>query len=204
MEKKDIAKVAVQVFDDVTKDTGAVLMNPGSEGLYVLLGPIIETLTEKRIIESLSRSFWPKDQNFTKSEFLSLTLVLAEEVKKTVPGDDETEPGTDVSKQQAASVVLAEEVTKTDAGDDEAEPGADVPKQQVSSESVKQAEPDCSQDCLKTDTAKLVIAISQRAQRNATSYITGYMEKRQPIGALELKQATLNMKFLVEECRSAL
>ena len=139
MENKDIEKEAGQVFDDETKDTGAVLMKPGSEGLYVLLATLIDTLTEERVIEGLSLSNWPKDRNFTKSEFLSLALFLAEEAKKTGPGDDNTDPGADDSKQPVPTEVHEEEVSKADAGNGEAEPGAKVSVQQVSSESMKQA-----------------------------------------------------------------
>ena len=39
-------------------------------------------------------------------------------------------------------------------------------------------------------------AIAQRAQRSTTGYYTGYIQKRQPVGAFELKQATLNLQFL--------
>ena len=66
----------------------------------------------------------------------------------------------------------------------------------------KTHDPDCSHDCLKRDMAKLLTAISQRAQRNTTGYYTGYMQKRQPIGAFELKQAALNLKFLEAKLRT--
>ena len=39
-------------------------------------------------------------------------------------------------------------------------------------------------------------AASQRAQRNTTGYYTGYIQKRQSVGKFELKQATINLKYL--------
>ena len=41
-----------------------------------------------------------------------------------------------------------------------------------------------------------MIACSQRAQRNATGYFTGYIQKRQPVGKFELAQAAQNLQYL--------
>ena len=41
-------------------------------------------------------------------------------------------------------------------------------------------------------------ATSQRAQRNTTGYYTGYIQKRQPVGKFELRQAACNLKFLAK------
>ena len=60
-------------------------------------------------------------------------------------------------------------------------------------------DPDCTADCLDKETSRLITAIAYRAQRNTTGYYTGYMQKRQPVGAFELKQATINLKFLEEK-----
>ena len=60
-------------------------------------------------------------------------------------------------------------------------------------------DPDCTADCLNKETSRLITAIAYRAQRNTTGYYTGYMQKRQPVGAFELKQATTNLKFLEEK-----
>ena len=60
-------------------------------------------------------------------------------------------------------------------------------------------DPDCTADCLEKETSRLITAIAYRAQRNTTGYYTGYMQKRQPVGAFELKQATINLKFLEEK-----
>ena len=60
-------------------------------------------------------------------------------------------------------------------------------------------DPDCTADCLDKETSRLITAIAYRAQRNTTGYCTGYMQKRQPVGAFELKQSTTNLKFLEEK-----
>jgi hypothetical protein len=57
-------------------------------------------------------------------------------------------------------------------------------------------DPDCTANCLDKDTSRVITAVAYRAQRNTTGYYTGYMQKRQPVGAFELKQATANLKFL--------
>ena len=42
------------------------------------------------------------------------------------------------------------------------------------------------------------MAAAQRAQRNTTGYYTGYIQKRQPVGKFELRQATQNLRFLAK------
>ena len=66
----------------------------------------------------------------------------------------------------------------------------------------KTHDPRCTHDCLATDNCRLLTAITFRAQRNTTGYYTGYMQKRQPIGAFELKQATTNLKYLEDKLRN--
>ena len=39
---------------------------------------------------------------------------------------------------------------------------------------------------------------AQRAARNTTGYYTGYIHKRQPVGKFELRQATMNLKYLAK------
>ena len=39
---------------------------------------------------------------------------------------------------------------------------------------------------------------AKRAARSATGYYTGYIQKRQPVGKFELKQAALNMQYLAK------
>ena len=63
-------------------------------------------------------------------------------------------------------------------------------------------DPDCTHNCLDKKTSRLLTAIAYRAQRNTTGYYTGYMQKRQPVGAFELKQAALNLKFLEDKLQS--
>ena len=57
-------------------------------------------------------------------------------------------------------------------------------------------DPDCRANCMDRDVCCKLTAIAQRAQRSTTGYYTGYIQKRQPVGAFELKQATLNLQFL--------
>ena len=57
-------------------------------------------------------------------------------------------------------------------------------------------DPECQSDCMDRSEVVKLTAIAQRAQRNTTGYFTGYIQKRQPVGAFEIKQATLNSKFL--------
>ena len=63
-------------------------------------------------------------------------------------------------------------------------------------------DPECKADCLQKEDAKVLTAIAYRAQRNTTGYYTGYMQKRQPVGVFELKQATLNLKYLEEKLKN--
>ena len=51
----------------------------------------------------------------------------------------------------------------------------------------------CTED---PDYLRTLTAVAQRAQRNMTGYYTGYMQKRQPVGAFELREATKNLKYL--------
>jgi hypothetical protein len=55
---------------------------------------------------------------------------------------------------------------------------------------------DCKANCLQQHTLRRMISSAQRAQRNTTGYYCGYIQKRQPIGKFELKQAALNLQFL--------
>ena len=57
-------------------------------------------------------------------------------------------------------------------------------------------DPCCKADCLTSHTTEQMIACAQRAQRNTTGYYTGYIQKRQPVGAFELSQATRNLQCL--------
>ena len=61
---------------------------------------------------------------------------------------------------------------------------------------------ECTENCLEKESSKLLTAIAYRALRNTTGYYTGYMQKRQPVGAFELKQATANLKFLEAKLRT--
>ena len=61
---------------------------------------------------------------------------------------------------------------------------------------------ECTENCLEKESSKLLTAIAYRALRNTTGYYTGYMQKRQPVGAFELKQATANLKFLESKLRN--
>ena len=51
-------------------------------------------------------------------------------------------------------------------------------------------------DCIEKERSRVLTAIAYRAQRNTTGYYTGYIQKRQPVGAFELHQATKNLKHL--------
>ena len=61
---------------------------------------------------------------------------------------------------------------------------------------------DCKADCLERLTLKRMIASAQRAQRNTTGYYTGYIQKRQPVGRFELRQAALNLRYLAQTIRN--
>ena len=63
-------------------------------------------------------------------------------------------------------------------------------------------DPECAEDCLKQETSKLLTAIAHRALRNTTGYYTGCMQKRQPVGVFELKQATMSLKYLETKLRN--
>jgi len=66
----------------------------------------------------------------------------------------------------------------------------------------KTHDPECSADCLDATTIKRMMACAQRAQRNTTGYFTGYIQKRQPVGKFELRQATLNLQYLAKAIRT--
>lgn len=55
---------------------------------------------------------------------------------------------------------------------------------------------DCSSNCLGKETTQVMHIAAQRAGRNMTGYYTGYIQKRQPVGKFELRQAALNLKYL--------
>ena len=57
-------------------------------------------------------------------------------------------------------------------------------------------DPECTADCITGQSLASMIAASQRAQRNTTGYYTGYIQKRQPVGKFELRQATQNLRYL--------
>ena len=57
---------------------------------------------------------------------------------------------------------------------------------------------DCSSDCLKKHTLQRMTMATQRAARNTTGYYTGYIQKRQPVGKFELRQAACNLKYLAK------
>ena len=59
-------------------------------------------------------------------------------------------------------------------------------------------DPSCTAGCLEKHTLKNMIACAQRAQRNTTGYFTGYIQKRQPVGKFELRQAALNLQYLAK------
>ena len=61
---------------------------------------------------------------------------------------------------------------------------------------------DCKKKCWKETSLQKLIAIAQRAQRNTTGYFSGYISKRQPVGKFELRQATLNLQYLVRAIES--
>ena len=58
---------------------------------------------------------------------------------------------------------------------------------------------DCDADCLQKNTLSNMIACAERVMRHLTGYYSGYICKRQPIGALELKQAALNLRHLAHK-----
>ena len=62
--------------------------------------------------------------------------------------------------------------------------------------SVEKHDPEYNEDCLDKKKSRLITAIAYRAQHNTTGYYTGYIQKTQPIGVFELKQATIKHKFL--------
>ena len=43
-----------------------------------------------------------------------------------------------------------------------------------------------------------MVRAAQRAQRNTTGYYTGYIQKRQPVGKFELRQAAQNLRYLAK------
>ena len=47
--------------------------------------------------------------------------------------------------------------------------------------------------------ARLLTAITYRAQRNSAGYFAGYMSKRQGVGRFELAQANKNLAWLKEK-----
>ena len=59
-------------------------------------------------------------------------------------------------------------------------------------------DPECKAECISKHTLQRITMAAQRAQRNTTGYYTGYIQKRQPIGKFELRQAALNLKFLAK------
>ena len=63
----------------------------------------------------------------------------------------------------------------------------------------KTHDPDCDADCLQKNILSKMIACAQRAMRNITGYYSGYISKRQPIGAFEVKQAALNLRHLSKQ-----
>ena len=60
-------------------------------------------------------------------------------------------------------------------------------------------DPECEADCLQKNTLAKMTACAQRAMRNTTGYYSGYISKRQPIGAFELKQAAMNLPHLAHK-----
>ena len=59
-------------------------------------------------------------------------------------------------------------------------------------------DPECKADCLKKHSLLTMVRAAQRAQRNTTGYYTGYIQKRQPVGKFELRQASMNLRFLAK------
>jgi len=59
-------------------------------------------------------------------------------------------------------------------------------------------DPECAGDCPSTHTAQRMTVAAKREQRNTIGYYTGYIQKRQPVGQFELKQATLNLRYLAK------
>ena len=59
-------------------------------------------------------------------------------------------------------------------------------------------DPDCKGDCLQKHSLQKMVRAAQRAQRNTTGYYTGYIQKRQPVGKFELRQASMNLRFLAK------
>ena len=64
---------------------------------------------------------------------------------------------------------------------------------------VETHDPDCKLDCLGQDKARLLTAITYRAQRSTAGYFAGYISKRQGVGRFELAQATKNLEWLKEK-----
>ena len=56
-------------------------------------------------------------------------------------------------------------------------------------------DPQCKAGCLEKHTNKRMTIAAQRAQRNTTGYYSGYIQKRQPVGKFELRQAALNLNI---------
>ena len=59
-------------------------------------------------------------------------------------------------------------------------------------------DPECTAKCITEHSLERMMAAAQRAQRNTTGYYTGYIQKRQPVGKFELRQATQNLRFLAK------
>ena len=59
-------------------------------------------------------------------------------------------------------------------------------------------DPECKADCCKKHSMVTMVRAAQRAQRNTTGYCTGYIQKRQPVGKFELRQASMNLRFLAK------
>ena len=59
-------------------------------------------------------------------------------------------------------------------------------------------DPDCKGDCLQKHSLPKMVRAAQRAQLNTTGYFTGYIQKRQPIGKVELRQASMNLRVLAK------
>ena len=58
---------------------------------------------------------------------------------------------------------------------------------------------ECKADCLGKDKARLLTAITYRAQRSSAGYFAGYMSKRQGVGRFELAQANKNLAWLKDK-----
>ena len=59
-------------------------------------------------------------------------------------------------------------------------------------------DPEYKHDCLSKHSLLTMVRAAQRAQRNTTGYYTGYIQKRQPVGKFELRQASMNLRFLAK------